>query len=372
MTPFSVRELAKSFFEQYKDTGSFTKSQLFEFPGFEQLLFTEIELFITEILALGLIEINANNINIQSPDADNEDAVVYDRSQKDFEPIFKEVVRIDASLTHYINYVRKIQPPQENEERYLIPLAKNGNPAARERLIQMFLKIVIRNALYFHIRFAIPLADAIQDGNTGLTIALDKFKEGGEERFSTYFPWWVRQQILRHAHYPIENKFRLPVHLRDKLISGFENLNNSNKFKTKFDTFEYITEEELQFETEISQSNIQKFAYIFQPLIPEEDIDGYVIRSRPAYSDDSTSELVSGFIHKFRSMWLENALLKLPARSAQVLRLRYGLADGDNHTLEEVGNLLGVTRERARQIEYKAMLELRSERFNLQATLFDM
>lgn len=349
-------DLATNFIRHYSVQGAFTENALLEYPGVDDLDLAQYNIFVEEVYSSRLVQIEESD---DSADGQQTDAEIYDRSQTDFEPIFDRVRKIVPSLNDYISYIRKIKPPQENEERYLIPLAKEGNPAARERLIEMFLKIVVRSALYFYDRYEISLYDAIQDGNSGLIIALEKFNYGGEDRFSTYFPWWVRQQILRHASFPIEDKFRLPVHVQDRLKAYYEELWNALNFKSNFDFHEYVSLQEMREFSSINESDLEKYAFIFQPLIPYDTIDEYQLRSCPAYSKTSEWEIFNNSISSILNDMLKSALTQLSDRQADVLRYRYGLYDGEPRTLEQVSEIYGVTRERIRQIEFKALQLLR-------------
>ena len=141
---------------------------------------------------------------------------IYDKSQIDYQEIFDEVVLLEPNLLDYINQIVNIRPPQKNEEFILIPKAKKGNIYAKERLIYMFLKVVVREALYFHKVKNFPLSDAIQEGTIGLIIAIDKYEIKPGHRFSTYAPLWIRQNMGR-AYCNNGRTIRLPVHTLELL-----------------------------------------------------------------------------------------------------------------------------------------------------------
>ena len=355
-------QLANDFYDQHKQIGGFTKTQLFSYPNVEDLSYSDFEIFMTTLFSLGMMELEEED-NIENGNFGTEEVNEnYDRSQTDFEPIFARVMRIDPKLRNYIFFVRNIQAPQEGEEYYLLPLAKDGNPAAKVRLVEMFLKIVVRNALYFHDRYNISLQDAIQDGNVGLVKAIEKYKLGGAVRFSTYFPWWVRQRILRKATFPLEDKFRLPVNLLDRLNQHYINIHNSQEFKVQFDVTDYISVKELRNFSRISAKELDKYGYIFQPFIALSDIDDYRLRSFPAYSDWEKWELLHQHAFNIISIQIDIMLGSLKEREAEVLRYRHGLMDGEVRTLEFIAEKYGLTRERIRQIEFAAISRLRKSK----------
>lgn len=122
-----------------------------------------------------------------------------DRSKLDYEVIYAEVLALDPSLAEYIKCLRQIRPPALRETENLIYQAKNGNEYAKTRIVTMYLKVVVRIALWASKKYKIPVEDAIQNGNIGLVIAVGKFESLSDNKFSTYAPWWIRQIISREA-----------------------------------------------------------------------------------------------------------------------------------------------------------------------------
>lgn len=173
----------------------------------EQLIFTTIDendipLFDVEYICDQLL---AKGVIIRDDDvSDDSDEEEYDRSQTDYSAIYEKVLEIDPSLTEFIEYVRNIQAPQHREWINLLPQAQNGNSYARTRAFEMYIRVVIKTALLLSQKYNLELADTIQDGLIGLHTAIDKFEFGRQDLFTTYFPFWVRQIIMREAQHAIQ------------------------------------------------------------------------------------------------------------------------------------------------------------------------
>ena len=307
------------------------------------------------------------------------DSSQYDKSQIDYEEIFCEIIRIDSGLTNYINRIRKIPAPRLGEEAELIIRAKKNNKYARKRLILMFLKIVVRQALFFHKKTGYPLDEAIQDGNIGLIKAIKKFKNKPGARFSTYAPWWIRQNMQR-AYFDNSRVIRLPVHMYEQVIKIG---NIKNRINTKLGNApsnydiaihsEYISNELKETLTqgritynELNKSQMKKVDRAIkkvkntircgQPILSldetQKDQNKTLADIIPDDSGDSVLEKI------FISSLVKKLFSALSDREIKVLKLRYGFDNNETHTLEELGEIEGVTRERIRQIESKAFQKI--------------
>jgi RNA polymerase primary sigma factor len=206
-----------------------------------------------------------------------------------------------------------------------------------------------------HIGHGISLLDLIQEGNIGLIRAVDKFDYRRGFKFSTYATWWIRQAITR-AIADQARTIRVPVHM-------IENINKLMRVSRSL-TQEYghqPTASEIGREMEISTEKVMGILKVSQipislesPVGEEEDSHlGDFIEDKYAVlpSDAATREILK--------QQIENVLGTLLPREQRILQLRFGLEDGRSRTLEEVGNVFGVTRERIRQIEAKAIRKLR-------------
>ena len=226
--------------------------------------------------------------------------------------------------------------------------------AAQEHLIRANARLVISVAKKY-IGRGVPFLDLIQEGNIGLIRATNKFEYQRGHKFSTYATWWIRQAVSR-AVADQGRTIRVPVHMGDQLnrmrrvqLQLLQELGRDPKI------------EELAIGMETTPDKVENLLEISRrPVSLETPIDDEGDSTFGDFVEDVNSpapaeEVATHLLHE----QLQQALDKLPAREAQILRLRYGLADGRVYTLEEVGQTIGVTRERVRQLEAQALNRLR-------------
>ncbi len=226
--------------------------------------------------------------------------------------------------------------------------------AAREHLLMANTRLVISVAKRYTDR-GIPFLDLVHEGIIGLIRATKKFDPGMGNRFSTYATWWIRQAITR----AIDNHgrtIRLPVHKNVEI-----NRLSAARNRLLQDIGRNPTIEELAHTLERTQEEIHDILRIGQAPIsletPQDEDDGRVLGDSlpdvdmPSPEESTTSSLMQEQVRA--------VIDALPMREAQVLLLRYGFHDGKSHTLQEVGDRMGITRERVRQIENQALTKLR-------------
>lgn len=352
-----------------KQKGYITYDDLLNNADAAALPIDEVERLCELIILEGVI-IRDNDELVASNDViadDSTGSTKYDKSHLDYNSIYKKALAIDESLAGYIEKIKMIEPPQQGEEALLIYHAKEGNQFARDRIVTMFLKVALRIAIWHHEKFGYPLDETIQDANIGLLLAVDRFPIEKNFRYSTYAPWWVRQYITRKTQGVSKTFYDIPAHLKDKLI-------NVLKIQRKHDCPKCSSLGScvnLMKEICDQMSIDQGMASYYLDLIRDPfSIEELVEEEESQLLNDmvEASDYISETIHLLGlKEELMGVLSLLKERERTVLELRYGLIDGEQKTLEEVGMLLGVTRERIRQIEVKAFVRIRkySERLKL-------
>ena len=266
-------------------------------------------------------------------------------------------VAIDDPVRLYLREIGRIKLLSANEEIELArQILEGGTPGAiaKRKLVQANLRLVVSIAKKYIGRGMLFL-DLIQEGNLGLIRAAEKFDHERGFKFSTYATWWIRQAITR-AIADQARTIRIPVHM-------VETINKLKKVTRKLaqELSRKPTEDELAAEMNVSISKLREIIKIAQEPLSLETPIGKEEDSRLGdfIQDDNVDAPVKMVASELLKEDLADVLCTLSPRERDVLRLRFGMDDGRQRTLEEVGQLFGVTRERIRQIEAKALRKLR-------------
>ena len=259
----------------------------------------------------------------------------------------------DDSVRMYLREIGRIPLLTTEEEIKLAKRITHGDQLAKKKLTEANLRLVVSIAKKY-IGRGLGLLDLIQEGNQGLLRAVEKFDYTKGFKFSTYATWWVRQAITR-AIADQARTIRIPVHMIEtinKLIRTQRTLVQQlgrEPSPSEIATEMGIDEDKVNHIIKISQETVSLEA----PVGEEEDSKlGDFLEDKDSLSPQEAAvyELMKGHVDEF--------LETLPAREQKILRMRFGLESGRAHTLEEVGQEFGVTRERIRQIEAKALKKL--------------
>ena len=261
---------------------------------------------------------------------------------------------LDDPVRMYLKEIGQIKLLSAEEEVELAKRVSEGDQVAKNKLTEANLRLVVSIAKKYSGR-GLHILDLIQEGNTGLIRAVDKFDWTKGNKFSTYATWWIRQAITR-AIADQARTIRVPVHM-------VEVINKATRCNRKLvqELGREPTVEEIAAELNLPVEKIIEAnrtaadtLSLDTPVGDEEDtsIGSFVEDERTPGPADATSNALLAEA-------LKEILDTLTEREADVLRMRFGMYDGRTHTLEEVGQIFGVTRERIRQIENKAIRKLR-------------
>jgi RNA polymerase primary sigma factor len=263
-------------------------------------------------------------------------------------------------VNRYLKEVRKHPLLSLEEERNITAKIKKGDKKARKILIESNLRLVIKIAKKYQNR-GLPLIDLIQEGNFGLIRAVDKFNPQRDCRFSTYATWWIKQSIER-ALLNQTRTIRIPIHISDDVNKVLKEIYNFSQQHNREPLIEELSQILGMNEEEINKilTYVKKTTSIDAP-VSERDDDFALLETVQDDSSINPIELVEGV---FRTERIKEWLNKLDSKERDILIMRYGLDGSPPQTLEVIGNVFGVTRERIRQLEIKALEKLRDMIYN--------
>ncbi len=264
----------------------------------------------------------------------------------------------DDSVRLYLREIGKIPLLNAEEELALAQKVVAGDKRAKDKMAEANMRLVVSIAKRYVGR-GLDLLDLIQEGNTGLLRAVEKFDPDKGFKFSTYATWWIRQAITR-AIADQARTIRIPVHM----VETINKLLRTQRRLTQ-ELNREPTNEEIAEAMEIDVDKVEHIMKIKQDISSldasvrddeEDSVLGDFIEDEDTVSpeESATTQLLKEHV--------KDMLGALTEREQKILKLRFGLEDGKSHTLEEVGQEFNVTRERIRQIEAKALAKLRKHR----------
>ena len=309
---------------------------------------TEINIPEIETTVIDALEVDATDESLEMIEKENEEQNIgYDELD------ISESAGIDDPVRAYFKSIGRTKLLSADEEIELGKRIANGDEDAKKKLTEANLRLVVSIAKRYSGR-GMHLLDLIQEGNIGLMRAADKFDYSKGFKFSTYATWWIRQSITRSIA-DQSRTIRIPVHMGDTI-------NKMNRVKR-----ELLVELGMEPNTEQIADRmgipVEKVRDIMMaamdPISLETPIGEEEDSKLEDFVQDSTQSVERTVIQSRLREQVDEVLGKLPEREERVLRLRFGLDDGRERTLEEVGREFNVTRERIRQIEMKALRKLR-------------
>jgi len=264
-------------------------------------------------------------------------------------------VFVADTLEAYLNHIGKFPRLTDAEELALAEKMCHGSRAAKREMIERNLRLVVTIARDFE-NCGVSVLDLIQEGNLGLMEAVDRFELGRVAKFSTYAGWWIRKNIKIYMS-GNARCVRLTVKVAGRL-------GRVNRVRTKLaDSLgRQPTVDELSVETGMSVERLERLLALNKPPLPLDKRlpgDGKLETMGDYFADEDAAPVSEVVDAKLKVEWMEECIAKLPEQYRIVLRLRFGLNGIEPHELSEIATILGLTRERIRQVEVLAVKRMR-------------
>ncbi|MGA2281028.1 MAG: RNA polymerase sigma factor RpoD/SigA [Verrucomicrobiota bacterium] len=269
------------------------------------------------------------------------------------EPISPESLRGDT-LQLYLREIGQVKLITPKEEIVLAKRIRKGDKRAREQMITANLRLVVKIARNYE-GLGLPLLDLINEGNIGLMKGVERFNPRKGAKLSTYASWWIKQSITR-ALTNQSKTIRLPVHVVDKMAHIRK---TEVKLREAFDRDP--TDQEVADHLGLNPRRIQQYRDAYKAPV---SLDAPVGTDEPkqiseVVADPNAAAPFDRLVRKNDTELVQAGLATLTPRENKILAMRFGLDDGRPKTLEEIGDRLGVTRERIRQIQEEALKKMR-------------
>lgn len=360
-----LASVENSLVQRYNERGYLVEDEVIDCCIDHDLDLAEIDAVCDRLLKRNIIFRDSATDTV-SQDNDDEDDV-YDRSHLDYDEVLNQISREYPTCEYLIEQIRSILPPQHKEWQTLIGEAQNGNVYARERLVLMYLRTILKRAYDFSKMYYCDFEECFQNAVIGFLNAIEKYDVTSPDSFVSYFSLWLVQNMNRECsikgtimRYPVHYKEKLLMVMREMADSyyGTEDLADAeqkviDRYKESDDCTGIYSEIEnifnkyflneyiIMFGDQFDYNHILPYLPLFDEYVVEDDVGDRIIENENVAT-----------LRKNIDTCLTN-------REKRVITMRYGIFDEEPKTLEEVGATIGVTRERIRQIESNAIIKLK-------------
>lgn len=277
----------------------------------------------------------------------------FDMAQLDYEKIYREVLEICPGMEPVIDYVRNIQAARLGEYDYLLKDVHEHNEneqASALRIFNMSVRAAVKNALYYYQKQGLDLEDAFQVACIGIITAIQKHSDSVKGLFPSYASMWMIQTMGREM--PIyQHNFRLPVHYKDYVAQTLRQLEAQIG---ESDVMEMDFEEIYRLLLAYTECDEDKAVQMASVLVPAESVENMINDSQKKIYLVDDSDYISEMEQDFALEPVRDSFKILSEREKNVIIHRFGFDGFPELSLEEIGNMYGITRERVRQIEFKA------------------
>ncbi|MBO6088512.1 RNA polymerase sigma factor RpoD/SigA [bacterium] len=271
-------------------------------------------------------------------------------------PARNEVLEGDTVLANYIKEIADYKSLSSEEEKEVAKRAAEGSEEAKQKLIKANLKLVVTIAKKAIHMSHLPVIDLIQEGNLGLMVAADKFNYKLGYKFATYASWWIKQAMFK-AISEQSHCMKIPVYIQETL-SKFSKIKREMERETNCP----VKTEDVAKKMNVDPCKIDTFLNAYSKTISLEsgleNSDGKEMSVADIIEDEKASATEQAEFEDLQNDIL-NVVSTLKEREQEVVRMRYGLNNCEKMTLEEIGNIYGVTKECIRQTELRALKKMR-------------
>jgi RNA polymerase primary sigma factor len=378
-------EIVNSLITLYSSRGYVTNDEILDKAVAQNISVVSVERLCQLLLNRGVLIVETSSItgipqeeqqegrSFFGSNQDSEIEFEYDKTHTDWIVVYNKIIQIDPEMRFIINYIKHIQPPQLHEAERLLEQIKRGNKYARDRLFEMNMRPVLKIALRYAERFNLSLSDTIQDGFNGLYMAIDKFEIGKHDKFSCYAVFWILNYINRNRSIN-ESLISLPIHMMEieEKIYRYLKVEAPSFFKGK-----RLSQYEMKKMCSIIHvADTEKIELVLRVLYPTKHIEDIIFCTDDSMQEDYESSLVSNdmenivldrVIHEKINLLIfdykareKNKILSV--KEQKILKFRNGYYHSKCYTLDMLGKKYGVTRERVRQIESKAIEKIKTNK----------